>query len=323
MPATTMALLTPPHSSSKENTARFAFAVPLKVDVVKMQASGTSTSSPTAPTPLSASRSVVWSPHNSYHSLNTPAKTPPTAASTNAWVKERPVRSILKARAAQPLGDSTNSPRASTSKSTPADVTALSDLPEDLDTFFRKREATPEPSEPLTDLEYLHYPVSLIVKEGAKPREIIEGYSVLAARLRTNVQFSTEADASWPLFQPLRKQRTRFVECVVRDLGRARVDPINTLECPASEEEEVAMKEWADEDDGVHAGLPSPERSPKKPKKKGMTAAQVKYARDLCTICHAAIKLLCMVFSIPATFSVFEGAHILTFNALECAHTTR
>ncbi|KAF5340609.1 hypothetical protein D9611_007421 [Ephemerocybe angulata] len=302
-----MALLTPPHSSTKENVSKFTFALAVNVDVPKMQAS---TSTAASATPSSASRNVVWSPDNTYHPLITPGRTPPSTATTNARFKERP-RSILKRRRSPPplpLTDSTNAPQPSTSTSPPADVTSLQDLPPDLDQQFRMREATPEPSDPMTNLTYLDYPVSLILKDDAEPRELIEGYSILAARLRTSVAYKTDADASWPLFQPLRKRGEDFVQCVIRDLGRALVDPIKTLACPSSIEEENAMKEWQDADDGedAKAGLPSPLSSPKKPKRKGMTAAQVKYARDLCTISHSVMKLLCIMFSVPATYSVFE-----------------
>lgn len=301
--SSTMSLLTPPRSSQKENHLRLAFSLSLNVDTAKMQAS---TSSTVSATPTSAARNVVWSPHNSIHTLGTPAKPIPSTASMNALMKERPVRSILKRR--RTFADTTNTPGASTSKS-PADVSSLCDLPDDLDQHFRTREATPEPAEPLQGNDYLAYPVSLIVKPDAQPREIVEGYSTLAARLRTGVAYQTDPDPSWPLFQPLREHREQFVECVIRDLGRARVDPIQTLACPSSDEEHAAMKAWASEEEKTQAvgGLPSPQRSPKKPRKQGMTAAQVKYARDLCTISHAALKLLCIMLGVPATYAVFEG----------------
>ena len=160
-----------------------------------------------------------------------------------------------------------------------------------------QREVTPEPSDPLCDLAYLAYPVSVITRpEGAENpaslRELIEAYSVLAARLRSCVTGTTDVDASWPLFQPLRKQRHAFVSAVVRDLGKALVNPASGTEQEERERHRVL--------------LPSPKNTPKK-KRDGMTAEQVKRARDLCTTSHAVIKLLSLVFTLPAICSVFLG----------------
>ncbi|KAI0720578.1 hypothetical protein C8T65DRAFT_602463 [Cerioporus squamosus] len=53
------------------------------------------------------------------------------------------------------------------------------------------------------------------------------------------------------------------------------------------------------------SSLPSPRESPKK-KKQGMSAEQVKRARDLCGVCHAAMRLLHVVFTSPSLWSLFE-----------------
>jgi len=55
--------------------------------------------------------------------------------------------------------------------------------------------------------------------------------------------------------------------------------------------------------------LPSPEKSPRK--KRGMTEEQVKFARDLCTTTHSVIKLLALVFTLPAVYRVFSGTTFL------------
>lgn len=149
------------------------------------------------------------------------------------------------------------------------------------------RETTPEPDDPLADLHYLDSPVSKILKADAAMRDLIEAYNVLAARLRACVPDGTDADASWPLFQPMRKHRDALVQAMCRDLGRALEDI--TLE-------EEAMCDVR--------GLPSPEKSPRK---RGMTAEQAKHARDLCTTSQAVLKLLGNLFSFPAIYNVFEG----------------
>jgi len=85
------------------------------------------------------------------------------------------------------------------------------------------------------------------------------------------------------------------VDAIVRDLGRALVDPLSLCTAPEAEEEIVTK-----------CPLPSPKSSPSK-KKDGMTAEQVKFARDLCTTCHSVIKALSAVLSSPAIYNVFEG----------------
>lgn len=210
---------------------------------------------------------VAWSLQNQYHNLSTPPK-PRNATSA---LKPLPTRSILKR---------------------PAQV--LLALPE-----VNLREITPEPSDPLVDLTYLEYPVSRIIASDASLKSLIEAYNVLAARLRSTVTGTTDADASWPLFQPLRKNADVIVECITRDLQRAFVDP------GCLEPEETC--------DAEPPSLPSPKSTPKK-KKKGMSAEQVKYARDLCTVTHSVIKLLAAVFSIPAIHRVFTGTRDVVFH---------
>lgn len=164
-----------------------------------------------------------------------------------------------------------------------------------------QRDITPEPSDPLVDLHYLDGPVSRVVAFDASLRDLIEGYSVLAARLRACVTESTDIDASWPLFQPLRIQRTAFVQSLVRDLGRAMVDPLEKTYIIHEDE----TKTMSDMVRVPLTGLPSPKDSPRK--KRGMSEEQVKYARDLCTTCHSVLKLLAVMFTLPAIYHIFTG----------------
>jgi hypothetical protein len=211
---------------------------------------------------------VVWSQHNQYHCISS---LPHIPAATSAS-KELPTKSILKKR---------------------PHVLLL--IPDN-----KQREITPEPSDPLVDLKYLEYPVSKIIASDASLRDLIEAYSVLAARIKACVSRLTDADASWPLFQPLRKHRDAIIDAFIRDLGRALVDP--ACEGPENIEEKVL--------------LPSPKLSPRK--KKGMSAEQAKYARDLCTTCHSVVKLLATIFTLPAIHQVFSGMcrDLFHFNVL-------
>ncbi|KAI0667624.1 hypothetical protein C8Q78DRAFT_1051818 [Trametes maxima] len=166
------------------------------------------------------------------------------------------------------------------------------------------KESTPEPSDPLADLHYLDGPIARILAPDASLRDLIEAYSILTARLRVCVPDNTDADASWPLFQPLRKQRDIFVEALVRDLRQVFNDPL---------EGDLSSTDFIDSPRVEPSSLPSPLQSPKK--KRGMSEEQVKRARDLCGVCHAVMRLLSLVFTLPALYQLFtedELGYILT-----------
>ncbi|KAI0927050.1 hypothetical protein AcV5_007689 [Taiwanofungus camphoratus] len=218
---------------------------------------------------FSAGTHVVWSEEHVYHQV--PAS-PPCLSIEASASKGAPTKSILK-KTSYPL---------------------LPLVDEN------QKETTPEPSDPLADLRYLEGPVSRIIAVNATLSDCIEAYSILAARLRACITGRTVADASWPLFQPFRQHRDAVVDALVRDLGRALVDP-NTSASGAVEP--------AEEPEGERTmALPSPRQSPRK--KKGMSGEQVKYARDLCTTSHAVMKLLNVVFTLPAVYRVFSNEQL-------------
>ncbi|KAI0754869.1 hypothetical protein C8Q80DRAFT_1141532 [Daedaleopsis nitida] len=220
---------------------------------------------------------VSWSDTAQYHAITTsPLRTLSTKPSAS---KAGPSRSILK-RTPHPT---------------------LPSVDEDA------KEATPEPEDPLADLHYLDHPVARIIASNASLQPLIQAYSDLTARLRNSVSGNTDADASWPLFQPLRKHREAFVQAVVRGICQVFVDPLegsaSVTDSPKSPREPRSM-----------SSLPSPRESPKR-RKRGMSEEQVKRARDLCGVCHAVLRLLSVVFTIPALYNLFdekELGHILT-----------
>lgn len=217
-----------------------------------------------------ATRAVAWAVHNQIHNLSSPpAKLFRTPSS---FSRDQPARSILKKQSLSSLP-----------------------LPGDICDEYKPRDVTPEPADPLCNLTYLEYPVSRIIASNTSLKDLIEAYNVLAARLRSSVTDRTDADASWPLFQPLRENRAAFVNALARDLGRALVDPLAGDGCQQSRGEERIL-----------APLPSPNNTPKK-KRDGMTAEQVKYARDLCTISHSAIRLLSVIWTLPTIYGIFSG----------------
>lgn len=216
-----------------------------------------------------STRTVVWASCDSFHCLSTPPKDAPGSSKHRPEAK----KSILK-------------------------KSSQSNLFLTVPQAVEQRDVTPEPNDTLLDLHYLDRPVSQIL--AIRPHnknlgQVIEGYNVLAARLRASVTNATDGDASWPLFQPLRKNAQALVDAIVRDLGCAFIDPLSPFD---TDEDKVLSK--------VTLSLPSPEKSPSK-KKGGMTEEQVKHARDLCTTSHSVIKLLSFMLSVSAVFNVFQG----------------
>ncbi|KAF7299607.1 hypothetical protein HMN09_00966100 [Mycena chlorophos] len=159
-----------------------------------------------------------------------------------------------------------------------------------------QREATPEPSRPEEDPSYLASSVAVLADSDASLDDLIRAYSVLAARLRAHV--TVTSDPKCPLLAPIRTHRSAVSEAMMRDLRRCTVDPESMDPCPEDMEEEEQIKEQR------QPLLPSPKKSPKK--KKGTTARKAKYGRDLCTTCHSVLKLLGVVFTLPAVYNLFD-----------------
>jgi len=169
-----------------------------------------------------------------------------------------------------------------------------------------QREITPEPEDPLADLTYLSRPVQQIISPESTLRDLIEAYSILHVRLRAAVASLTDVDASWPLFQPLRKNTRVFTEAVCRDLGRALVEPKSD---PTPEDDIPLDCNKDEEDEEAFSLLPSPKQSPRK-KKQGMSASQIKFARDLCTTTHAVLRLLSAIFTLQPLYQIFDGTFL-------------
>lgn len=222
--------------------------------------------------PVASGSRVVWSQHQQIHDLTLS----PKPLKCSSAKRGPPMRSILK------------------SSSYP--LLPLLDV--------KPREETPEPEDPLMDLHYLEGPVITIVSPLATMQELNEAYGRLMSRLRAAVLNSTDADASWPLFQPIRQCKSEFVAAIVRDLRRALEDPAEKYPLRPQDEDLCDAK--------AVSCFPSPKQSPKK--KKGMSAEQVKYARDLCTTSHSAMKFLAMVMGLPAVYKIFTSSLYARFS---------
>ncbi|KAI1790163.1 hypothetical protein LXA43DRAFT_523662 [Ganoderma leucocontextum] len=217
---------------------------------------------------------VSWSDTEELHPIT--GSPPRTTSARSSVSKSGPSRSILK-KTAHPILP-------------PIDEDAV------------QKESTPEPEDPLVDLHYLDHPVARIIASDASLCDLIQAYTSLMARLRNCVTGSTDADASWPLFQPIRKTRKAFIEALVRDLQQVFIDP---LEGAASTTAFDPLSSPLREPPST-TSLPSPRDSPKKTKKRGMSEEQVKRARDLCGICHAVMRLLSVMFTVPSLYNLFD-----------------
>jgi hypothetical protein len=223
---------------------------------------------------------VAWTQHNQYHILTSPKGRSPLPLTAS---RQLPTKSILKKSVARLLAVQKE----------------------------EQREATPEPEDPLVNLSYLTRPVSQILACETSCTDLIDAYTVLAARIRSAVVGTTDADASWPLFQPIRKNTQPITDALCRDLGKALVEP----KSPELESESEDFPFTCVEEEEPPSLLPSPKQSPKK-KKRGMSAGQAKYARDLCTTSHAVMRLLGAVFTLPAVYRIFTGAFLLALRSL-------
>ena len=201
---------------------------------------------------------VSWSEENQIHSLS-PSSSLTSLRSSASY--SLPVKSILRKSSSFPL----------------------TDLHQEVE-----REVTPEPDTPLFNSNYLSGPISRITAMDACLKDLIQAYSILAARIRTAVLGEAEIDSTLPLFDPLRSNQDLFTDAVVRDLGRAMIDP----SLPKENRPEVS--------------LPSPRPSPSR-KRHGMTEDEVRHARDLATTTHSVVKLLAQLCASPQLCKLFSG----------------
>lgn len=212
------------------------------------------------PPQASSGTRVAWSQQNQYHLV--PSSPEPLSTGTVSS-KNLPVKSILK-KSSQPIFPFQD---------------------EDV------REPTPVPEDPMKDALYLQSAVSKIIAVASTMRDIIQGYSVLGARIRDHVDDDAFRASQCPLLAPIRDNRDTLANAIIRDLGRALIHP-PTMDV-AKGEPEIRRA----------FGLPSPRQSPKK--KKSMTEEQVTYARDLGTTCHAVIRCLAVIWTKPAVHTIF------------------
>ncbi|CCO29404.1 hypothetical protein BN14_03416 [Rhizoctonia solani AG-1 IB] len=199
------------------------------------------------------------------------------------------------------------------------------------------RDTSPAPDDPLHCATYLTSPVSTIVSSvtiapqpnridgeygdtyGPLPmnlHDIAEAYSLMLARMRLQAMTvaadgsPTEAEitSDLPLLEPIRKYHTELAVALSRDVGRALIRPVSFSPTPYHTEE---ISDWSSDYSSDVFGSSSPPGSPSGPtQRRGLTAAEVKYARDLSLVSQSAIRVLAVVFHEPAISSHFTDQEL-------------
>ncbi|KAJ1311252.1 hypothetical protein OPQ81_009750 [Rhizoctonia solani] len=199
------------------------------------------------------------------------------------------------------------------------------------------REVTPTPDDPLQCATYLHSPVSVIVSSvsvtpqpnridgehgniyGPLPmslHDIAEAYTLMLARMRLQAMTvgpdgnptEVEISADLPLLEPIQKHHTELAIALARDVGRALIRPASFSPTPYQHEE---FNDWSSDYSSDVFGSSSPPGSPSGPtQRRGLTAAEVKYARDLSLVSQSAIRVLAVIFHEPAISSHFTDQEL-------------
>jgi hypothetical protein len=146
--------------------------------------------------------------------------------------------------------------------------------------------------------------------------DLAEAYALMLARLRlqamtigpNGVVTETEITPDLPLLQPVQQHHAELAAALARDVARALVKPVSfTAPVPYQPNE---VDEWSSDYSSDVFGSSSPPSSPSGPtQKRGLTAAEVKYARDLSLVSQSAIRVLAVVFHEPAISSHFTGKY--------------
>lgn len=199
----------------------------------------------------------------------------------------------------------------------------------------RGREMTPTPDNPLHCATYLTSPMLTIVTSvsvtpspnridgefgdtyGPLPmslHDLAEAYTLLLARLRLQAMTvgpdgsptEVEISSDLPLLEPIQQHHSELATALARDVGRALIRPSSFSTYNAYQPNEV--DEWSSDYSSDVFGSSSPPGSPSGPtQKRGLTAAEVKYARDLSLVSQSAIRVMAVIFHEPAISSHFTG----------------
>lgn len=168
----------------------------------------------------------------------------------------------------------------------------------------KPRETTPEPENPLQSESFLWTPVNRLLSSVLETdtsgihipvtqHDLTEAYSTLGVRLRAHFKTDDVANDA-PALKSLRENEGTLAKAFVRELGRPLVEPVVTT----SDEESSSFESW-DEDHAVGASS--------KPKKKGVSAAQITFARDAFVLTQTAIRTISAILTTKVLFDSFSG----------------
>ncbi|CUA76883.1 Titin [Rhizoctonia solani] len=199
------------------------------------------------------------------------------------------------------------------------------------------RDMSPTPDDPLQCPTYLSSPVSVIVSSvsvtpqpnridseygnsyGPLPmslHDIAEAYTLMLARMRLQAMTvgpdgnptEVEISSDLPILEPIRKHHTELSVALARDVGRALIRSASFSPSPYQHEE---FNDWSSDYSSDVFGSSSPPGSPSGPtQRRGLTAAEVKYARDLSLVSQSAIRVLAVIFHEPAISSHFTDQEL-------------
>ena len=157
-------------------------------------------------------------------------------------------------------------------------------------------EPLPEPPaladilDPMRSLVYLSSPLDTILESMHDPNlryvslhDLIEAYSVLSERIRSQLRVIIHATHPLPALAPLEEHASVLARALTRDIRRALIDPSKLRETPPSGESSFT-------------------NAP-------MTDHEIQYALDLAVLCHHALRFVSDVFAFKPLYSLFSGMH--------------
>jgi hypothetical protein len=152
-------------------------------------------------------------------------------------------------------------------------------------------EEHPASDGPMTSTTYLDSPLQTLLESIDDPEsehvslhDLTEAYNILSNKIRSQIRVILEADQPLPAFRPLKQHAPQLTQSLRRDIRRALMDPSSTPRKSSFLENSLLSNSE-------------------------MTEDEVKYARDLSSLCHHALCSLSLIFSVPAVYSIFPSMY--------------